>query len=227
MYIIDITPPEGYYRGTLIYRVNSTDDGTGATMSTSGLDAERQGVLDQLLKEAVGNKDLLHVRLYVEKGANVNMSVGTLYENLSRNGNNAALNREAYLLHFLYSKGLNTDIADFIIGAGVDVDMRDAQGNTALMIAAKQGDSAGVKYFVSKGADPMASNHRGEIVLEEARSLQDYYHSARQQIIDTLVTAMPTVGAQAAQKPTAEIIELLQAAGATPLQKRLNNHFRP
>jgi hypothetical protein len=223
MYIIDITLLKRYYRVTLIYRANSADDGT---MSTSGLDAGRQTVLDQLLMEAVGNKDLAHVQLYVEKGANVNMSVGTLYDNISRNSNSQSLNREAFLLHFLYSKGLRTDIADYLIAQGVDVDMRDAQGNTALMIAAKQGDIAGVKYFVSKGADPMAGNNRGEIVLEEARGLQAYYHSSRQQIIDTLVSAMPTVGNRPAQTQ-AEIIELPQAVNATPLQKRLNNRFKP
>ncbi len=196
-------------------------------MSTSGLDAQRQAVLDQLLMEAVGEKDLLHAQLYVEKGANVNMSVSNLSENIARNGSGHGLNREAYLLHFLYSKGLRTDLADYLISQGLDVDKRDALGNTVLMLAAKQGDSAAVKYFVSKGADPMAGNNRGEIVLEEARGLLAYYHSARQDIIDTLVAAMPTVTERPAQTQQAEIIELPQAAGATPLQKRLNNRFKP
>lgn len=197
--------------------------------NASGLAPQQQSVLDALLLEAVTNKDLPHVKLYVEKGANVNMSAGSITTNLQRNGSAAQFKREATLLHHLYGIGLQRDVADYLIAQGLDVDARDAQGNTALMMAAKQGDFSGASYFLAKGADPLATNHRGDIVLEEARTLTPYYHSQRQQLIDALVNAMPGA-AQTAAAPAAPVVELppvKRDAGETALQQRLNKRFNP
>lgn len=193
----------------------------------SGLNTQQQNVLDQLLMEAVGNRDLDHVKLYVEKGANVNMNTGYQYHELQRNGNRVPLNRQAPLFHFMYAKGFHRGIADYLIEKGVDVDARDALGNTVLMLAAKQGDLDAVNYFVSKGADPMASNNAGEIVLEEARGLQAYYTNNRQPVIDALVAALPSVGGVQQQAPRLPSAELPAPAPETALQKRLNNRFNP
>lgn len=197
----------------------------------SGLNTQQQNVLDQLLMEAVGKRDLEHVKLYVEKGANVNMNTGTQSQNIRRNGSAYELKREAPLFHYLYIRGFHFGIADYLLSQGVDIDTRDQQGNTVLMLAAKQGDHNTIKYLTERGADPLAANNRGEIVLEEARGLQDYYSSDRQQIIDTLVGAMPTVNSdiKGAQKPAPkpQDAELPAPPPETPLQKRLNNRFNP
>lgn len=152
---------------------------------------EEQAILDKLLIEAVANRDLAHIRSYVEKGANVNVSAGDVGRSLRRNGSDDYYSANAPLIHLLYAKGLKTDIADFLIAEGADVDSKDSRGNTMLMLAAKTGDTAAAAYFVSKGADVFAKNHYGEIVLEAARNLNSLYHQSRQQVIDTLVGALP------------------------------------
>lgn len=152
---------------------------------------EEQAILDKLLIEAVANRDLAHIRSYVEKGANVNVSAGTVERYLRRNGADDYYSTTAPLIHLMYAKGLKTDIADFLIAEGADVDSKDARGNTMLMLAAKTGDTAAATYFVSKGADVFAKNYYGEIVLEAARNLNSAYHQSRQQLIDVLVGALP------------------------------------
>ena len=152
---------------------------------------DEQGILDKLLIEAVTNRDLPHIQSYVEKGANVNVSAGEVSRYLYRNGSNNHYSANAPLIHLMYAKGLKTDIADYLIAEGADVDSRDARGNTMLMLAAKVGDLAGAKYFVSKGADVFAKNYNGEIVLDVVRTLDAGNHQNRQQIIDVLVGALP------------------------------------
>lgn len=152
---------------------------------------DEQGILDKLLIEAVTNRDLPHIQAYVQKGANVNVSAGEVSRYLYRNGSNNHYSANAPLIHLMYAKGLKTDIADYLIAEGADVDSRDARGNTMLMLAAKVGDLAGAKYFVSKGADVFAKNYNGEIVLDVVRTLDAGNHQNRQQIIDVLVGALP------------------------------------
>ncbi len=152
---------------------------------------DEQGILDKLLIEAVMNRDLPHIQSYVQKGANVNVGAGDVSRYILRNGSNDYYSSNAPLIHLMYAKGLKTDIADFLIAEGADVDSRDARGNTMLMLAAKMGDLAAAKYFVSKGADVFAKNHNGEIVLDVARNLNGGHHQSRQQFIDALVGALP------------------------------------
>lgn len=152
---------------------------------------DEQAILDKLLIEAVTNRDLAHIRTYVEKGANVNVGAGDVSRYLFRNGSNDYYSANAPLIHLMYAKGLKTDIADYLIAEGADVDSRDARGNTMLMLAAKVGDLAAAKYFVSKGADVFAKNYNGEIVLDVARNLNGGHHQNRQQMIDVLVAALP------------------------------------
>jgi ankyrin repeat protein len=58
----------------------------------------------------------------------------------------------------------------FIEELGVDVNMRDAEGFTALHHAAARGDNEMIKYLVSKGADVMAVNRAGQTTVDMANS---------------------------------------------------------
>jgi hypothetical protein len=51
---------------------------------------------------------------------------------------------------------------------GMDVNARDANGNTPLHYAASRGDNEMVLYLVSKGADVMAVNRRGQTTVDAA-----------------------------------------------------------
>ena len=58
----------------------------------------------------------------------------------------------------------------FIEELKVDVNMRDADGFTALHLAAARGDNEMVKYLVSKGANVMAVNRAGQTTVDMANS---------------------------------------------------------
>jgi len=58
----------------------------------------------------------------------------------------------------------------FLEELGVSVNMRDAEGFTALHHAAARGDNAAIKYLVSRGADVMAVNRAGQTTVDMANS---------------------------------------------------------
>ena len=58
----------------------------------------------------------------------------------------------------------------FLEELGVDVNIRDADGFTALHHAAARGDNAMIKYLVSRGADVMAVNRAGQTTVDMANS---------------------------------------------------------
>ena len=51
---------------------------------------------------------------------------------------------------------------------GMDVNMRDHEGNTALHHAATRGDNEMILYLVEKGADPKAVNREGQTTVDMA-----------------------------------------------------------
>jgi uncharacterized protein len=58
----------------------------------------------------------------------------------------------------------------FLEELGVDVNMRDAEGFTALHHAAARGDNAMILYLVKRGADVMAVNRAGQTTVDMANS---------------------------------------------------------
>jgi ankyrin repeat protein len=58
----------------------------------------------------------------------------------------------------------------FLEELGVDVNVRDADGFTALHHAAARGDNQTIQYLVSRGADVMAVNRAGQTTVDMANS---------------------------------------------------------
>ena len=58
----------------------------------------------------------------------------------------------------------------FIEELGVDVNVRDADGFTALHHAAARGDNQTIKYLIGRGADVMAVNRAGQTTVDMANS---------------------------------------------------------
>ncbi|MEZ5291997.1 MAG: ankyrin repeat domain-containing protein [Vicinamibacterales bacterium] len=58
----------------------------------------------------------------------------------------------------------------FIEELGVNVNVRDADGFTALHHAAARGDNEVINYLISKGADPLAVNRVGQTTVDMANS---------------------------------------------------------
>ena len=72
--------------------------------------------------------------------------------------------------HRTVPNGWMTAAKYFIEELGVDINMRDADGFTALHHAAARGDNEMIKYLVSKGADVMAVNRGGQTTVDMANS---------------------------------------------------------
>jgi ankyrin repeat protein len=157
------------------------------------LNREEQSVLDNLLLEAVKKGDLEHVRLYADKGADVNAKF--------ESGDSSRM-RPLFL--FVPTDNFPVAVADELLARGVNVDTPDYDGETALHMAVNAGSLYRVRYLVGKGANPLAKSDRGTIVLEAARRKQtgDTY---RQEIIDTLVNALETVALESRRPPANDV----------------------
>ncbi|MEZ0225623.1 MAG: ankyrin repeat domain-containing protein [Alphaproteobacteria bacterium] len=191
------------------------------------LNAQQQKVMNDLLLEAVGNKDLSRMKTYVSKGANIQMSTD-ITETTRVEGSTYTSRGSAPLYHCMLESHFTTQISDYFLEQGVSIDVKNFNGNTPLMLAVKNGDFPRVKYFLSKGADPMATNNRGDMVLEQARKTQTYYCSDRQGIIDALVQAIsspveakpPAASQKAADAAeTTRDIQVLKPLELTPRKK--------
>ena len=148
-----------------------------------------QRTLNTLLVEAVASLDLDRAKIYTRKGADVNVELDHVYETITRNGNTYSTDGKAPLFHQMVERNFHKGMADFLIGEGVDVDVKNFNGNTGLMLAVKNAQLDRVKYFLSKGADPLATNKQGQMVLDQAQAIFTG-NSNRQPIIDALVAAL-------------------------------------
>ena len=67
----------------------------------------------------------------------------------------------AWLLHYIQHGGTQPAMVEWLILDGTRLDAADADGNTALLHAARQGEHALVKLMLDHGADPTLANHSG------------------------------------------------------------------
>ena len=70
---------------------------------------------------------------------------------------------------------------------GIDLDRRDAEGNTPLYYACRQGYRDVAALLLERGADPSLANNRGETPLHAAA------RSGNREIIDRLMAPIPTL----------------------------------
>ena len=79
----------------------------------------------------------------------------------------------------------------FLEELGVDVNVRDADGFTALHHAAARGDNDTIQYLVSRGADVMAVNRAGQTTVDMANSPEQ-----RTQPFPATITLLEGMGAK-------------------------------
>lgn len=140
-----------------------------------------QETMNALLIEAVDRYDIEHVKAYAAKGGDVNV-------NVTPKTAGQAVSMPLY--HYMLSYRWTEEMSDFMLEQGVPVDVKNAAGNTPLMVAVKKGDMRNVDYFLKKGANPLEVNNNGEMVLQQAQHLS-HDLEYRQKIIDALVAKLP------------------------------------
>jgi ankyrin repeat protein len=79
----------------------------------------------------------------------------------------------------------------FVEELGVDVNVRDADGFTALHHAAARGDNLIIKYLIGRGADIMAVNRAGQTTVDMANSPEQ-----RTQPFPETIALLETLGAK-------------------------------
>ncbi len=86
---------------------------------------------------------------------------------------------------------LNADALTTLTQAGANLELRNSAGETALLVAAKALNLAGVKLLIAAGADKEALDHNGEGVLAIFERLGD--QNALKELADLGIKAAPPI----------------------------------
>lgn len=165
---------------------------------------QQQEIMNNLLIEAVRNRDLTQAKLYVQKGADPNCKANNIPVNEksstmtshSRSTGGPVLHLAGCVGAFSSaSNGFYREMTDFLISAGARVDDKNNDGNTMLMVAVKSYSSDMTKYWLSKGANPLEADAKGNMVIKLASDI-DSSSAARQPIINALMAKIPDTSAQ-------------------------------
>ncbi|MFN7114636.1 MAG: hypothetical protein ACK4PK_09810 [Alphaproteobacteria bacterium] len=184
--------------------------------------SQQQDILNNLLIEAVRSKDLAHAKLYVQKGADPNChAAGIPVTEKSSLHNSRTFSVSGPVLHLAgctgqfngAQNGFSSEMTDFLISAGARIDAKNDAGDTMLMVSVKAYTPVMVKYWLGKGANPLATDARGDMVIKLASNI-DQNSSSRQIIINALMAKMPDTGPQNAPAQTAAAPAKTTAAAA-------------
>lgn len=78
--------------------------------------------------------------------------------------------RENTYIHRAVMEGAKPFVIEFLLKRGVDIDARNYQGETALLIAAWYGREELVELLLNKGADPHVKTRKGLTALKVAKA---------------------------------------------------------
>jgi ankyrin repeat protein len=131
---------------------------------------------------AVGSLDPECVRILLEKGASVQQkeySIKKRHRGLARVANSHPTPNGRTPLHSIarikeYSKAYNAakSILDMLLAAGADLEAKDSEGNTPLLLTIDNSSnysvSMSLELLLSAGADPGAIDSNGETILHRA-----------------------------------------------------------
>ena len=107
----------------------------------------QQKVLDDLLIEAVRAKDVTQAKLYVQKGADVNVVLDVQEYISTPGGSSYTKTGAAPLVHLAAHPSYYSGVMlSFLKSQGADIDAKNFKGNTPLMLAVKSGTLYKIKY---------------------------------------------------------------------------------
>jgi len=82
------------------------------------------------------------------------------------------------------------EVMQLLIDKGAQVNAQDTQGYTALMIAAKVGQMAGVEFLLAKGASVNLKNNNGQTALKLARTVHENKQIINANLVEDRIVAM-------------------------------------
>lgn len=119
----------------------------------------RIGKLNADLRLAACDGDIKKVENALQRGANIN-STGL-------QGSSALIDSEGCGLHGLLTKS-RVQLIELLIAKGAEVNQQDDQGHTALMYAARNGDTQAINSLLRNGARINLADKDGETALMKA-----------------------------------------------------------
>jgi len=158
--------------------------------------SQQQDTLNNLLIEAVRNRDVVQAKLYVQKGADPNCKANGIFYSVRQSMvSSTSQNVFGPVLHLAATVGQNSggfsaDMTDFLLSAGARIDAKNDAGDTVLMIGIKTYSERMVNYWLSRGADTMVADKKGDIAITVASRI-DRDSNVRQNIINAVMAKMP------------------------------------
>jgi ankyrin repeat protein len=167
-------------------------------MATS-LPGNQQSALDDLLKDAVRDKNLSRVESCISRGAALDCSVF----------------HQSYGGRYNYSRPLavyayecyDPKIFETLAKAGLPLEAKGIDGKTALHRAVIDVNAQAVEQMLKLGASPLSEDASNRTILTDARPAENaMYNEKREKILDLLLAAMPAKDAfNGAAKPAAPV----------------------
>ena len=154
---------------------------------------QQQETLNQMMMDAVQAKDLTQLKLCVGKGADIGKPVRVEQEYCDAFNNWASETPPSHLFHEVCRSSFDAAILDYLIGQGVNVDVPDDKGNTALLWAVRWGEITQISYLLKNNADPLAANKLGKSPFDEAARLPEQSIRQKRDIRQMLLNALPDV----------------------------------
>lgn len=193
LYIIDITP----IRPVLYEPITRGQTGAGKTgqitrrdeeeTMASPLPTKQQEALDDLLKDAVRDKNLPRVLACLSRGASPGCTV--FHESFSGKYNyRRPLSIYAYECY-------DAAVFEALAKAGLPLEAKDPEGRTALHRAVLDFNRAAVEQMLKLGASPLSEDRYDTTILTAARpSADSMRNDNREKIVDLLIAALSPAG---------------------------------
>ena len=134
---------------------------------------------DEML-QSIRDDNLELLKSYIQSGADVNYKPEDLYGNDYYEDGDGISEAALVIASEIAWRRNDTEIVEYLINAGADVNVKDESGNTPLMFAAKTSDiyKSRVKLMqqlIDHGADVNAKNNVNETVLIRVSNLTFQY----------------------------------------------------
>ena len=162
-----------------------------------------------LMFKGVENYQLEWVKAAVERGADVNASMSGLSCGTVLRSN------VPYPVFFWLARSCNSDVGDYLLAQGANIDAPAPNGDTALMAAVNIQQKNAIKYLIESGANPLALCADQKFPLKE---LEENSRLDTDEKLPLLKAMMVNLKTRAAAKPATPVNDPGAAATAQDIE---------